>query len=90
LNLYKEFRKIDPEIEFHGLKNIIVKREEHFPESKETYEQTLEYCNNSPGPRMVVATHSMRSMKTFGELKFGDTSIMKYLANSNTHIKKHS
>ena len=39
---------------------------------------------------MVVATHIIRSTKTFGELKFGDPVIMKYLANNNTHIKKNS
>ena len=39
---------------------------------------------------MVVATHIIRSTKTFGELKFGDPAIMKYLANNNTHIKKNS
>ena len=90
MNIFKEFKKIDPEIEFHGRKNIIVKKEEDFPQSKETYEQTFEYCNNPPGPRMVVATHIIRSTKTFGELKFGDPAIMKYLANNNTHIKKNS
>lgn len=61
--IFKVFKKIDLETEFHGKKNIIIKTEEDFLESNKTHEQAFEYCNNPQGPRIVVLSHTLRSVK---------------------------
>ena len=82
-NIFIEMKKIDPEIEFHGRKNAIIKDLSEFPESRESYEQIFEHCNNPPGPiRMVVAVHSIRTKKSFTELKFDNPAMMRYLTEN--------
>ena len=46
-NIFIEMKKIDPEIEFRGRKNAIIKDLSEFPESRESY---IEHYNNPLGP----------------------------------------
>ena len=90
-NIFIEMKKIDPEIEFRGRKNAIIKDLSEFPESRESYKQIFEHCNNPPGPiRMVVAVHSIRTKKSFTELKFDNPAMMRYLTDNFMHLKRNN